>query len=597
MLRYASVLCVAGVVAACGGEEPKESADEFVARVNKDLQQRGHESAMASWVQQTYITPDTEQLSAKAEERLLEYFPKAVKESKTYEGMDIPPESRRAMMLLKQGLSAPAPDDATKREELTTIGARLESTYGAAKWCPAGPESCRNFDLLAETLATSRDWDEQLQAWTGWHTISRPMRKDYRRFVELANEGAKELGYGDLGEMWRSGYDMSPMEFEAETERLWTQVKPLYDGLHCYARSRLQKKYGMDRVPDGKPIPAHLFGNMWAQQWNNIFDLLEPYPGISNLDVTAALKKQGYDATRMTRSAESFYRSLGFPELPASFWERSMLTRPRDRDVVCYASAWNIDTHGDVRIKQCIQPTEQELYTIYHELGHVYYYLSYLDQPFLFQDGAHDGFHEAIGDTINLSMTEDYLANVGLVPKGARSSHESLINRQMKVALEKIAFLPFGKMIDQWRWGVFSGAIPPGKYNEAWWDLRRKYQGVVAPVARSEEDFDPGAKYHVPANTPYTRYFLSFILQFQFHRALCDDASYKGPLHECSIYGSAEAGRRFREMLALGASKPWQDALEKLTGTRQMDASAIIDYFQPLMSWLEEQNRGRECGW
>jgi len=597
LTRIGSVLCLAGFVGACGDRPPKESADEFVARVNKDLQQRSHENALASWVQQTYITPDTEQLVAKAEERVLEYYPKAVKDSLAYADLDISPESRRAMLRLKQGLAAPAPDDPEKRAELTTISSHMESMYGAAKWCPGGPETCRNLDQLADTLVKSRDWDEQLTAWTGWHTISRPMRKDYQSFVELANEGAQELGYGDLGEMWRSGYDMSPKEFEDETERLWTQVKPLYDGLHCYARGRLQKKYGKDRVPDGKPIPAHLFGNMWAQQWNNIFDLLEPYPGVSNLDVTAALKKQGYDATRMARSAESFYTSLGFPELPARFWENSMLTRPRDRDVVCHASAWNMDTHGDVRIKQCIEPTEQDLYTIYHELGHVYYYLSYLDQPYLFQSGANDGFHEAIGDTINLSMTEGYLANVGLVPTGMKSSNKALINRQMKVAVEKIAFLPFGKMIDQWRWGVFSGAIPPEKYNEAWWDLRRRYQGVEAPVARSEEDFDPGAKYHIPGNTPYTRYFLAFVLQFQFHKALCDAAGFKGPLNECSIYGNAEAGRRFREMLALGASRPWQDALEKLAGTRQMDASAIIDYFHPLMTWLEEQNRGRECGW
>jgi peptidyl-dipeptidase A len=500
-------------------------------------------------------------------------------------------------MLLRQGLSTPAPDDPAKREELTTLSTRMRSMYSAAKWCPGGPETCRNLDQLADTLVKSRDWDEELEAWKGWHTTSRPMRKDYQRFVELVNEGARELGYGDLGEMWRSGYDMSPVEFEAETERLWKQVKPLYDGMHCYARTKLQEKYGKDRVPDGKPIPAHLFGNMWAQQWNNIFDLLEPYPGVSNLDVSSALKKQGYDTTRMTKSAESFYVSLGFPKLPETFWENSLLARPRDREVVCHASAWNMDTHGDVRIKACIQPTEEDLYTIYHELGHVYYYLSYLEQPFLFQDGAHDGFHEAIGDTINLSMTEGYLADIGLLPKGAKSSHEALINRQMKVAAEKIAFLPFGKLVDQWRWGVFSGEIKPANYNQAWWDLRRKYQGVEAPVARSEEDFDPGAKFHVADNTPYTRYFLSFILQFQFQKALCDAAGWKGPLHECSIYGSAEAGRRFREMLALGASQPWQDALEKLTGTRQMDASAIIEYFQPLMAWLEEQNRGHSCGW
>jgi peptidyl-dipeptidase A len=498
---------------------------------------------------------------------------------------------------MKLALAAPAPDDPEKRAELAELDTRLTSMYGAGEYCPSGPESCRNIDQISETMASSRDWDALLEAWAGWRTISPPMRKDYRRFVELANEGARGLGFDDLGELWRAGYDMPPAELEAETERLWSQVKPLYDGLHCYARGRLQQRYGKERVPDGKPVPAHLFGNIWAQQWNNIYDLLEPYPGVSNLNVTSALGKQGYDARRMTESAESFYVSLGFPKLPPSFWERSMLVRPADREVVCHASAHNMDGAGDVRIKQCIQPTEEELYTIYHELGHIYYYLSYTGQPYLFQDGAHDGFHEAVGDAINLSMTDGYLASVGLLPKSVKSGREAVINRQMKVASEKIAFLPFGKLVDQWRWGVFSGAIPPDKYNEAWWDLRRKYQGVDAPVERTEADFDPGAKYHIPANTPYTRYFLSFVLQFQFHRALCEAAGFEGALHECSIFGSAEAGRGFQEMLALGRSRPWQDALEKLTGTRQMDATAIIEYFQPLMGWLEEQNSGRECGW
>ena len=602
MHRITFVLCLAGMLAACegdraGGKPGDETADEFVARANQELTEIGTEFAQAAWVQLTYITPDTEALSAKSYERYQEVFARLIAESKAHEGEEMSPESARAIELLKFGLSAPAPNDPAKRTEIAEIETRMTSMYGAGKYCPKGPESCQNIDDISKTLATSRDWDQQLEAWTGWHSIAPPMRKDYQRFVELANEGAQGLGYKDLGELWRAGYDMSAAEFESETERLWTQVKPLYDGLHCYARGKLQQKYGKERVPDGKPVPAHLFGNIWAQQWNNIYPLLEPYPGVSDLNVTTALEKQGYDAVRMTRSAESFYTSLGFEELPKSFWERSMLTRPRDRDVVCHASAHDMDGKGDVRIKQCILPTEEDLYTIYHELGHTFYALSYIKQPYLFKDGAHDGFHEAVGDTINLSMTEGYLSGVGLLPKGAKSSRKALVNRQMKVASEKIAFLPFGKLVDQWRWGVFSGAIPPGKYNEAWWELRRKYQGVDSPVPRSEADFDPGAKYHVPGNTPYTRYFLSFVMQFQFHRALCEKAGFKGPLHECSIFGSEEAGRGFQEMLALGRSKPWQDALEKLTGTRQMDATAIVEYFQPLMQWLDEQNRGRDCGW
>lgn len=599
MKRAAIPFCVLSFLAACAGGDTrlKETADEFVARANRELAESGQELAQASWVQLTYITPDTEALASRASERYQATTARLVADSRTHQGEKMSPESARAIELLKLSLSAPAPDDPAKRAELAGLETRMTSMYGEGKWCPKGPDSCQNIDDISKTLATSRDWDTQLEAWKGWHSISPPMRKDYQRFVELANEGAVGLGFKDVGELWRAGYDMSPAEFESETERLWTQVKPLYDGLHCYARTKLQQKYGKERVPDGKPIPAHLFGNLWAQQWNNIYDLLEPYPGVSNLDVTSALEKQHYDAVRMTKSAESFYTSLGFAPLPESFWERSMLTRPRDRDVVCHASAHQIDQSGDVRIKTCTLPNEEELYTLYHELGHIFYDMSYVKQPYLFQDGAHDGFHEAIGDTINLSMTEDYLAKMGLLPPGAKSSREALINRQMKVASEKIAFLPFGKLVDQWRWGVFSGAIPPERYNAAWWELKRKYQGVDSPVPRSESDFDPGAKYHVPGNTPYTRYFLSFVMQFQFHRALCQKAGFKGPLHECSIYGSEEAGRAFEAMLALGRSKPWQDALEKLTGTRQMDASAIVEYFQPLMQWLEEQNRGHACGW
>jgi peptidyl-dipeptidase A len=586
--------CVAALLAVAAAAE---TADEFAARVNRELRQVSIEAGQAEWVQRTYITPDTEAIAARAGERMQAAYARLVTESKAFDGQPQSADAERTIRLLRIGLDAPAPDDPAKRAELAEIGTRMLSVYSAGKYCPAGPESCRNFEELAKTMAGSRDPRELLDIWNGWHAIAKPIRPDYRRFVELADEGAKGLGFADLGEMWRAGYDMSPAEFEAETERLWQQVKPLYVGLHCYARDRLQDKYGKALVPDGEPVPAHLFGNMWAQQWNNIYDLLEPYPGVSQLDVTAELERQGYDAVRMTQSAESFYTSLGFPPLPQTFWERSMLTRPRDREVDCYASAWDMDGKGDVRIKQCIGPTEEDLYTTYHELGHIYYSLSFMDQPYLYQTSAHDGFHEAIGDAVNLSMTEGYLASVGLIPAGMKSGREALINRQMKVAADKLSFLPFGRLVDQWRWGVFSGAIPPEKYNEAWWALRREYQGIEAPVARSEDDFDPGAKYHVPGNTPYTRYFLSFLLQFQFHRALCEKAGFSGPLYECSIYGNRDAGRAYQEMLALGRSKPWQDALEKLTGQRQMDASALLEYFQPLMQWLDEQNRGRECGW
>jgi peptidyl-dipeptidase A len=575
---------------------PRESADQFVERMNRELDELGHETAAAGWAYATYIIPDTEFLNAKATERTLEYYSNAVEAAKVYDGQQLSAPTARALLLLKLGLAAPAPKDPVKRAELASVTSKMEGMYGAAKYCPKGPESCKDQTQLTDVLANNRNYNELTEAWTGWHSTARPLRKEYVRFVDLANEGARELGFADLGAMWRSGYDMPPDDFSKEATRLWGQVKPLYDSLHCYVRGRLQKTYGADRVPSGKPIPAQLLGNMWAQQWGEIYPLVEPYPGVLDLDVTAALKKQKYDAVRIARSAESFYVSLGFDKLPESFWERSLLTKPRDRDVQCHASAWQMDTQGDVRIKQCIEPTQDHLMTVYHELGHVFYYMSYAKQPYIFQSGAHDGFHEAIGDTVNLSMTPAYLHQIGLTG-AVKTSPEATINQQMKLALDKVAFLPFGKMIDEWRWKVFAGETKPDNYNAAWWQLREQYQGVGAPVARSEEDFDPGAKYHIPANTPYTRYFLSYILQFQFHKALCDAAGNKGPLYECSVYGNAEAGKRFREMLELGQSQPWQDTLEKLTGTRQMDASAILDYFAPLQAWLAEQNKGQTCGW
>jgi peptidyl-dipeptidase A len=573
-----------------------ETADEFVARLNREFAHTGLELNAAGWTQATFINVDTQLLNARTYERFLEQFSRAVEEAKQFEGTPMAPASRRALDLLKLGVSAPAPDDAAKRAELATILAGMEAKYGSARYCKDGGKDCRDEVQLKTVLEQSRNYDELLDAWQGWHDQARALRGDYTRYVALANEGARELGYRDLGAMWRSGYDMPADDFTREAARLYRQVEPLYRDLQCFARSRLARQYGEDKVPAGKPIPAHLFGNMWAQQWDAVYQLLEPYPGVSPLDVDAALVAQNYDPVRMTKSAEAFYKSIAFPQLPATFWERSMLAQPRDRDVQCHASAWHMDGREDVRIKQCIRPTAEELRTIYHELGHVYYYLWYKDQPFLFQNGAHDGFHEAVGDTINLSMTPEYLAQIGLAP-ASKPSREAVINQQMKMALEKIAFLPFGKMIDEWRWQVFSGQVTPENYNAAWWALREKYQGVRPPVARTEADFDPGAKYHIPGNTPYTRYFLSFILQFQFHKALCEAAGHKGPLSECSIYGSEEAGRRFGAMLAKGASQPWQDTMYELTGTRQMDASAILEYFQPLRGWLKQQNKGQVCGW
>ena len=573
-----------------------ETPAEFLARSEQEMLELGKEVGLAHWLRATYITPDTGELAARASERSLAFDSALIAQAKKLKDTPTDPESARAIELILRGSSMPAPNDPKLRAELAKLSTDLEGLYGAGKACDADGENCKTLPELENVLAASRDYDEQLAAWLAWREVSPPMRPMYQRFVELMNLGAQELGYENLGEQWKSGYDLSVPEFEAETNRLWAQVEPLYEALHCHVRDSLSQHYGEALVPREGPIPAHLLGNMWAQSWSNLYDLLEPYPGVAPLNVTAALQEQNYDAVRMTETAEDFFTSLGLPELPDSFWQNSMLQAPTDHDAVCHASAWDLDNGNDPRIKQCVEPNEDQLVTLHHELGHIYYYLMYKELRPLFKGGAHDGFHEAIGDTMVLSMTPGYLQRKGLVDR-VGVSEQAVINQQMKLALDKIAFLPFGKLIDEWRWQVFAGEIPPDQYNRGWWTLRQSYQGIVPPVARSEDDFDPGAKYHIPGNTPYTRYFLSHVMQFQFHRALCDAMDYQGPLHECSIYDSKEAGAKLGAVLALGASKPWPDAMQALTGQRSMDAAALIDYFQPLMAWLQEQNASRQCGW
>lgn len=588
--------------AAAAAKPTAAEAKAFVGEANAELKKLWIRWSTAEWIKSTYITDDTERNAAALNEDQMAYLTDAIRGAVRFQGVGADPDTERMLMLLRIASPLPAPSDAAQRAELAQLAAKLEGMYGKGKWCGApgsaarGAEKCRDLQDLEQVMAKSRDYDALLDAWTGWRTISRDMRPLYERLVTISNAGAREIGFRDLGDLWRSGYDMPPDAFEADTDRLWAQVKPFYEELHCYVRSKLQKTYGKARVPDGKPIPAHLLGNMWAQDWANLYPLVEPYHGQPSLDVDAALRRQKVDPIKMVKLGEAFFTSLGFEPLPKTFWERSQFTKPRDRDVVCHASAWDVTYSADLRIKMCIRPTEEDLVTIHHELGHNFYQRAYVHLPVLFQNGANDGFHEAIGDAIALSITPGYLKQVGLI-QTVPKDEKGVVNVQMKRALEKVAFLPFGKLIDQWRWDVFSGKTPPSRYNAAWWELRRKYQGVDAPVARSEADFDPGAKYHVPANVPYTRYFLAHVYQFQFHKALCEAAGWKGPLHECSIYGSKAAGKKLEAMLAMGASKPWPEAYAALTGSRQADASAMLEYFAPLRAWLRKQTAGQSCGW
>jgi len=570
-------------------EATPSATASFLDRAEERLLALSVECQQADWVYATYITPDSEALAARAHSRLIAGTVELAKESSRYPPNDLPPGDARKMKLLRLMLPLVAPSDPVESEELTRLVAGMQGRYAKGRHVPVGGTDALDLQGLSHILEESRDPSRLEDAWTGWHRVGREMRPEFRRYVDLANRGARELGFADTGAMWRSKYDMDPDSFAREVDRLWAEVRPLYESLHAYVRRRLVEVYGPDRVDPRGPIPAQLLGNMWAQSWEGIFPILTPAGSDPGFDLTRILAERKTTPVEMVRYGERFFESLGFPALPETFWDRSMFVRPRDREVVCHASAWDVDFAADLRIKMCIEVTADDFFTVHHELGHNYYQRAYARQPFLFRDSAHDGFHEAIGDTVSLSVTPEYLVRIGLLDREPDASRD--IGLLLRRALEKVAFLPFGLVVDRWRWEVFSGAISPGEYNATWWDLRRRYQGVVPPRPRGEDEFDPGAKYHVAANVPYMRYFLADILQFQFHRALARAIGATGPLHRVSIYGSAEAGRRLREMLEMGQSREWPEALEAVTGQRTMDARGLIEYFAPLQRWLDEESR------
>ena len=586
-----------------------QDAKEFLEAAEADLVDANRIGARASWINANFVTEDTNALVAQTSAEGSKLRTRLANEAKRFNEVSLPDDMRRKIDMLKRGSNFPAPSRDGAAEELATIMAELDATYATGTFeidtsNPAIVEvlgevdgDTINLGQAVQLMAKLRDPELLREVWLGWRTISPPMKDDYARMVELINEGAQELGYADAGDLWRAGYDMDAEAFATEVDRLWDQVNPLYEQLHCYVRGELNEQYGDDVVPMDQPIRADLLGNMWAQTWGNVYELAAPADAGEGVDVTALLEENDYDAVKMVETADDFFVSMGFDPMPEAFWERSLITKPQDRDVQCHASAWNLDDLEDVRIKMCTEVTGEDFNTVHHEIGHNIYQRAYKDQPVFYKDGANDGFHEAIGDMIALSITPEYLVEIGLLDEGDVPGADADIALLMQTAMDKIAFLPFGLLVDKWRWQVFDGTLTPATYNDGWWDLRTQYQGIRPPADRPSDVFDPGAKYHIPGNTPYMRYFLAHILQFQFHKAACDQAGFEGPLHRCSVYGNEEVGARFNDMLEMGSSQPWPDALEAFTGTRNMDGSAILEYYAPLMEYLETQNEGRTCGW
>ncbi|MES2156716.1 MAG: M2 family metallopeptidase [Pseudomonadota bacterium] len=619
LAALAAALVISPVMAQQAAAPTATEAEAFLAKAEKAMFDHSLISSRADWVNATYLNDDSDAVAAYFGSintaMKVDYALEAAKYA-TAPGLSV--ETRRRLDLLRTALTLPAPTTAGAAQELNMLSTRLQSTYGKGMGTLNGKPI--NGSDIEEKMGSSRNPQELQEMWVSWHdNVGAPMRGDYTKLVDIANAGAKELGFADTGAMWRSKYDMPADDFAKLTDKIWADVKPLYDQLHCYTRTKLNEKYGDTVQPATGPIRADLLGNMWAQQWGNIYDVVAPAgAGDLGYDVGDLLKAKGFIETRpdqtdgpdtpekerrgywekqMFRIGEGFYSSLGLAPLPTTFWDRTQFIKPRDRDVVCHASAWDLDNKDDIRVKMCTKVNSTDFVTIHHELGHNYYQRAYNKQPQLYLDGANDGFHEAIGDFVALSITPDYLVKIGLLDPAKVPGPDKDIGLLLRQALDKVAFLPFGLLIDKWRWGVFNGTIPADGYEKGWTDLRRQYQGIVPPVSRDETKFDAGGKFHIPGNTPYTRYFLAAILQQQFYQAACKQSGWKGPLHRCSFYGNKDVGAKLNAMMEMGASKPWPDALQAFTGTRDISGKAMTAYFAPLQKWLVNQNKGKSCGW
>jgi peptidyl-dipeptidase A len=525
------------------------------------------------------------------------------------------PENNR--LYRKLSMIGDAALSAEKYKELLSLKANMSNIYSTATVCgllntplsECPPDKKWNLEPGITQALDNPNTPEPLlaQLWKSWRDESgKKMRDDYIRYVKLKNEAAAANGFPTAAEVWRAPYvepdfNYTDADFLNDAKKLFEQTKPLYEQLHAYVRAKLRERHGNIGSSADGPIPAHLLGNMWAQSWLGTLNFTQLFPSKPKLDVTEEMKTQNYTAKKMFEIADKFFTDLGLEAMPAKFWDKSMITKPEGREVTCHASAWDFYNAQDFRIKQCTDITMQDLFTVHHEMGHVEYFLQYKNNSIPFREGANDGFHEAIGDVLALSVsTPTHLKGLNLIRSDLVNDNETDLNFQFSTALEKIAFIPFGLMLDLYRYDVFSGTIKPDELNKKWWEYAVEYQGICAPDnSRDETNFDPGAKFHVPADVPYMRYFVSFIIQFQFHKALCDKAGHQGPLYTCDINNNKEAGKLLGEALKLGSTKPWQEAMQKITGTTTMDAGPLLEFFQPLYEYLVQQNNmtNNPVGW
>ncbi|XP_007090142.2 angiotensin-converting enzyme 2 isoform X1 [Panthera tigris] len=585
----------------------EELAKTFLEKFNHEAEELSYQSSLASWNYNTNITDENVQKMNEAGAKWSAFYEEQSKLAETYPLAEIHNTTvKRQLQALQQSGSSVLSAD--KSQRLNTILNAMSTIYSTGKACnPNNPQECLLLEPgLDDIMENSKDYNERLWAWEGWRAeVGKQLRPLYEEYVALKNEMARANNYEDYGDYWRGdyeeewtdGYNYSRSQLIKDVEHTFTQIKPLYQHLHAYVRAKLMDSYPSRISPTGC-LPAHLLGDMWGRFWTNLYPLTVPFGQKPNIDVTDAMVNQSWDARRIFKEAEKFFVSVGLPNMTQGFWENSMLTEPgNSQKVVCHPTAWDLGK-GDFRIKMCTKVTMDDFLTAHHEMGHIQYDMAYAVQPFLLRNGANEGFHEAVGEIMSLSAaTPNHLKTIGLLPPGFSEDSETEINFLLKQALTIVGTLPFTYMLEKWRWMVFKGEIPKEQWMQKWWEMKREIVGVVEPVPHDETYCDPASLFHVANDYSFIRYYTRTIYQFQFQEALCRIAKHEGPLHKCDISNSSEAGKKLLQMLTLGKSKPWTLALEHVVGEKNMNVTPLLKYFEPLFTWLKEQNRNSFVGW
>lgn len=585
----------------------EEKAESFLNKFNQEAEDLSYQSSLASWNYNTNITEENAQKMNEAAAKWSAFYEEQSKIAQNFSLQEIQDATikRQLKALQQSGSSALSPD---KNKQLNTILNTMSTIYSTGKVCNSmNPQECFLLEPgLDEIMATSTDYNRRLWAWEGWRAeVGKQLRPLYEEYVVLKNEMARANNYEDYGDYWRGdyeaegveGYNYNRNQLIEDVENTFKEIKPLYEQLHAYVRTKLMEVYPSYISPTGC-LPAHLLGDMWGRFWTNLYPLSTPFLQKPNIDVTDAMVNQSWDAERIFKEAEKFFVSVGLPQMTPGFWTNSMLTEPGDdRKVVCHPTAWDLG-HGDFRIKMCTKVTMDNFLTAHHEMGHIQYDMAYAKQPFLLRNGANEGFHEAVGEIMSLSAaTPKHLKSIGLLPSNFQEDDETEINFLLKQALTIVGTLPFTYMLEKWRWMVFQDKIPREQWTKKWWEMKREIVGVVEPLPHDETYCDPASLFHVSNDYSFIRYYTRTIYQFQFQEALCQAAKHDGPLHKCDISNSTEAGQKLLNMLSLGNSGPWTLALENVVGSRNMDVKPLLNYFQPLFVWLKEQNRNSTVGW